>query len=80
MIFDVREWFQGAKKGESLDWPALLPKAPVMRNCEVPDNSLVGVIHGVGCWGKEGDYMVNLNLFAVVLAMSPGYRPTPRRK
>ena len=77
LVFDVRKWFTGKEESEFLDWDAILAKAPVIRNMEIPVDSLVGVIHNIGYWGKPGDTVVNLNMFAVILLMTP---PSASRK
>lgn len=70
MIIDVRQWVQGKKRNENLDWDEILPKAPLLKQRELPQDALVGVVHNIGYWKQDGGPQANFNLYAVVLFMS----------
>lgn len=69
LVVDVRAWIQGRRRNEKLDWEEVLAKAPLLKKKEIPQDSLVGVVHNMGHWGDELP-AVNLNLYAVILFMS----------
>ena len=72
-MVDARPWIQGKRRKEELDWDTILPLAPILKNTEIPEDSIVGVIHNIGFWGKEeNNNFVSFNLFGIVLFCSPG--------
>lgn len=75
LALDARPWVQGNKANKDTDWDTILVKTPVIKNEEIPEDSIIGVIHNMGYWGQEGSAMISLNLFAVVILCSrPGHK------
>lgn len=70
-VFDLREWYQGSKRGEDLNFGKILPEAPLLINEEITVESLVGVLYTMGYWVRQsGPPQLNLNLLGVVLLVS----------
>lgn len=67
-VFDLRSYFTDKKTlvGEDFDLVELIKQAPLWTK-EVPDASLVGVVHGVAEYVKDGRDIVSHNLHGVLL-------------
>ena len=71
-VFDLREWYQGSKKGQDLNFGKILPEAPLLIGEEIPVESLAGVLYTMGYWTRQnGPPQLNLNVLGVVLLLSP---------
>ena len=71
-VLDARPWVVNPKQGgdKDIDWDSILMSANLIKNQEVPLNSIAGVIHNIGQWGQDSA-RVSLNIFAVVVFYTP---------
>lgn len=74
-VIDLREWFTGAHRKDTINYSQVLMQAPRLTT-EIELNSFIAIFHSMSTYqNKFGSTSLSLNLYAVAVLVGPSSQP-----